>query len=384
MSVSYIPLKTRFRLWAASAGRCQYDGCNKILWEDSLTKAQFSTAYVAHIIADQPKGPRGNKKLSKKLKSEFSNLMLLCDEHHRLIDKEDVKGHTVEILTRMKSKHENRIQLQTALDENKQSHILHYGANIGELGGKLTWKQSKKAMLPDWYPAEVNPISLGIKDIALRDNDPLFWKVEQLHLQKQFRNRVSNRLQDDIEHLSIFAIAPIPLLIELGRLLSDVSGRETYQHQKEPEDSWCWEGKESLEPFEFIIHRPERILSKVALNMSLSAQITNDRITKVMSDDVSIWTITISKPNNDFMKYRDQLSKYRVKIRQLLDNIKAFHGQLNQLHVFPAIPVSCAVEFGRVWMPKADLPLIIYDQNYKKRGFALALEINSDKENCCE
>ena len=28
------------------------------------------------------------------------------------------------------------------------------------------------------------------------------------------------------------------------------------------------------------------------------------------------------------------------------------------LHVFPAMPVAAAVETGRVWMPKADLPLL--------------------------
>jgi hypothetical protein len=39
------------------------------------------------------------------------------------------------------------------------------------------------------------------------------------------------------------------------------------------------------------------------------------------------------------------------------------------LHIFPALPVSAAVDVGRVWMPKADLPLIIYDQNRKLNGF---------------
>jgi hypothetical protein len=26
-----------------------------------------------------------------------------------------------------------------------------------------------------------------------------------------------------------------------------------------------------------------------------------------------------------------------------------------------AMPNSCAIEFGRVWMSKADLPLVLYD-----------------------
>ena len=34
-----------------------------------------------------------------------------------------------------------------------------------------------------------------------------------------------------------------------------------------------------------------------------------------------------------------------------------------------------AIEVGRVWMPKADLPLVVYDQNRALGGFGRALEI---------
>ncbi|WP_367171484.1 hypothetical protein [uncultured Aureimonas sp.] len=33
------------------------------------------------------------------------------------------------------------------------------------------------------------------------------------------------------------------------------------------------------------------------------------------------------------------------------------------------MPVSAAVDVGRVWMPKADLPMRIYDQNKGLGGF---------------
>jgi hypothetical protein len=39
--------------------------------------------------------------------------------------------------------------------------------------------------------------------------------------------------------------------------------------------------------------------------------------------------------------------------------------------------VSAAVEVGRVWMPKADLPLVVFDQNRTLQGFVRALEIGS-------
>lgn len=102
MSRSSIPQNISNLLWAKSAGRCQYEGCNKILYEDGLTKRGYNTAYIAHIIADSEDGPRGDKELSPKLCKDINNLMLLCDEHHRLIDKFDVDSHTVEVLREMK------------------------------------------------------------------------------------------------------------------------------------------------------------------------------------------------------------------------------------------------------------------------------------------
>lgn len=43
--------------------------------------------------------------------------------------------------------------------------------------------------------------------------------------------------------------------------------------------------------------------------------------------------------------------------------------------MFPALPVSAAIEVGRTWMPKADLPLVIYDENRARGGFEPRLMI---------
>ncbi|RYG98507.1 MAG: SAVED domain-containing protein, partial [Alphaproteobacteria bacterium] len=69
------------------------------------------------------------------------------------------------------------------------------------------------------------------------------------------------------------------------------------------------------------------------------------------------------------------LAEFRRKLRYLLDRMKPVHGEAQTINVFPALPVSAAVEVGRIWMPKADLPLRIYDQNRLLGGFAPTLDI---------
>lgn len=162
MSLTSIPEKVSLRLWGKAAGRCQYDGCNTPLWLDRLTQAQFNVAYLAHIIADRPDGPRGDPMLSDRLKADPTNLMLLCDAHHRLIDKEDVAGHTIERLRSMKMRHEDRIALVGAIGPDRQSHVLLYGANIGLQSSNLCLQKAAEAMVPEWYAAESHAIELGM------------------------------------------------------------------------------------------------------------------------------------------------------------------------------------------------------------------------------
>jgi hypothetical protein len=46
------------------------------------------------------------------------------------------------------------------------------------------------------------------------------------------------------------------------------------------------------------------------------------------------------------------------------------------INVFPALPNSAAVQVGRVWMLKADLPMRIYEQKRSVGGFISTLTIS--------
>lgn len=379
MSETVVPPYIRCILWGKAAGRCQYRGCNEPLHIDPHTKSLMNRSYVAHIIADSPGGPRGDEILSPKLAKDISNLMLLCDTHHRLIDINDVAGHPVELLVVMKQEHEQRIELVTQIQEDRQSQIVLYGSNIGEHSYQISYERSVIALLPERYPTDSRPIELGWKNSLYNDYEEDFWKIEYENLKRQVQSKLTPLLSSGARrHLSLFALAPQPLLISLGTMLSDIFPVDVYQLQREPIQRWGWENE--FDNIEFLIHTPEKIHSTVALNISLSATIASKRITEVLGEDVSIWTLTIQNPNNDFMKSRSHLGAFRKTLRTLMDRIKLVHGQHNYLNVFPTMAVSTAVELGRIWMPKADLPLVIYDQNKKSNKFERALEIlkNSD------
>lgn len=378
MSVTNIPESVKLRLWGKAAGRCEYEGCNQPLWLDSLTKCEFNTAYIAHIIADSPDGPRGHPTLSKQLAADISNLMLLCDEHHRLIDKVDLPGHPVERLRKMKEAHERRIEIAAGITTDKSSHILLYGANVGELTSPVSYAKAAQAIFPERYPAETRPFSLGMQNSSFRDDMPEFWQIESEHLRRQFEAVVRPRVANgDVQHLSVFAVGPQPLLILLGCLLSDLVIAEVYQLHREPPD-WRWQ--EDVADFDYVVSRPSEVKGTPVLVLSLSASIANERISTVIGADVSIWTVTINAPHNDFLKSRRQLAKFRETARKLMVEIAKVHGQKTTLAIFPAMPISCAVELGRIRMPKADMPWVIYDQNNKLGKFVKAITIGASDE----
>lgn len=83
------------------------------------------------MVSDKATGPRGDPVLSEQLKADITNLMLLCDKHHRQVDIADESGHPVDHLRGMKERHESRIELLGSLGPEKQSHVVLFGANIG-------------------------------------------------------------------------------------------------------------------------------------------------------------------------------------------------------------------------------------------------------------
>lgn len=372
MSITSISSKNKNLLWAVTAGRCEYAGCNKVLHTDILTNKKCNSAYIAHIVGDEPTGPRGDVKRSKLLANDINNLMLLCDTHHRMVDEDEIT-YTEFSLLEMKRQHEERIKRITNIALNMSSEIILYGANIGTNNSPLSYQSANEALLYDYYPANDYPIELGYKNASLTDDMDAYWIAEEANLFTQFNQKIKPRLMlGNTDHYSVFAIAPQPLLIKFGVLLNDLNNVKIYQKHREP-STWKWQAGSSN--IEYILREPYDKTKVPVLVFSLSATVTYDRIQKALGDNTSIWEITISgAPHNDFLKTEALLSDFRRTVRHTFNKIKSYHGYTG-LHIFPAMPVSASVELGRVWMPKVDMPMTIYDANKEKNDFYKTITI---------
>lgn len=101
--------KTIKQLYACSGNRCAYPNCKNSLFADIFLTSNFSE--VCHIEASSQGGLRWNVLLTAEERHSFDNLIILCFEHHKIIDDPNkIDLHTVAILKGWKKQHERDIK----------------------------------------------------------------------------------------------------------------------------------------------------------------------------------------------------------------------------------------------------------------------------------
>jgi hypothetical protein len=109
-----IPLPEIKILFAHSGNMCAFPGCGKRLVEPGTAHDSAAVlAEIAHIVADSRQGPRGNSLLSDADRDRHPNLILLCGDHHKVIDSQP-NTFSVSVLRQIKADHEDRIRRAVA------------------------------------------------------------------------------------------------------------------------------------------------------------------------------------------------------------------------------------------------------------------------------
>lgn len=375
MSKTPIPINVKRELWFKAHGRCEFNGCNKRLDIHGVTFDKCDLSNAAHIIADSPNGPRGDVKLSKMLAQDEKNLMLMCPECHKFIDNEGVGNYGIERLLKMKKEHEDRIMMLTDISPSRKSLVVFYEANVGYDSPNFCQNDIFLTMAPDYYPAKNSPVSLGLKNSSFFDSSEKYWKMEEEQLLYKCKTDVLKRIaMDGVQHISLFAFAPQPLLIKLGTLLNDKYKVDVYQKHREP-DSWSWLPHKDDNMFKVI--EPEEKTNNPILVFALSSDTIIGRIKKRFANE-SIWIVTCDHPNKDMLKSKEQAQEFRRLVRDLMNQIETVSSS-DSIRIFSSMPVALAVELGRVRMEKANMKWILYDYIREKNEDFEALTINNNE-----
>jgi hypothetical protein len=98
---------TMKKLWGFSGMRCYSPECNSLLLAKDHTTL---IGYIAHIEAAEKNGPRFRMEMKNEDRRSFNNLILLCDECHKIIDnKVNEAVYPVALLQKWKNSCESKV-----------------------------------------------------------------------------------------------------------------------------------------------------------------------------------------------------------------------------------------------------------------------------------
>lgn len=357
-----IPDKVRAQLWVAAGGRCEFNCCNKPLDRNVLTKQALFLGQHAHIIGDSPKGPRGSEELSKKLAHDPANLMLVCAPCHTTIDRL-ADDYDADLLRRMKKRHEDRIQRLYDIDETKDSVPVVLRHSIKRIHvPQFTDRDVQAAILTNsdfcHAPGE-HTVQLDYRSRAAREGDPMYW----LELVKQMRDDFDRQMhlatrKGHPAHLSIFAFAPMPLNMQLGALIGNKIEASTFQWDRTAE-SWKFRKEREFERQSISFgEMPLAVGHDLAVAMSLSGEVNPAAIAAVLPT-VPFVRFGVRNPTPALVEDGDDVRHFRSKFMAFMAEVR--NKGYRRMHVFPAMPLSLSVEFGRQLLPKADPTIGIWD-----------------------
>lgn len=378
-----IPISTKRKLWVVTAGRCQYSGCTELLWRDSVTYQELNKSYIAHIEAVSEGGARYNDSIAKDKSKlhDFSNLMLLCDTHHRLIDNVNSHGvephihHPADRLRRIKRSHEEMIEFMTSFSSLRNSYPMLLRCNMENFKINFDIDDVREAMLPDRRPKTAQTIDIDLTKFSTTEEDEKFWTQNAFELKQQLNYRIQQGPDgDEINHLSIFAMGPIPLLIYFGYCLGDII--DTNLYQKHRNSGWKWEDTNEDSDFEYQSFIPQDIdyHTEGVLEISISGKITDKQFPDHLKN-IPKFIFKADNPSFYFLNTFEKFELFRKEIREFMKIVREKYPQILKLHLLSAIPCPIAIEFGRACM-KEDPKILVYNYSREERIFKYAIELN--------
>lgn len=373
-----IPQAVKYELWARSAGRCEFRGCNKLVYRDDLTMQQSNLGWLSHIVAASPEGPRGDERRSHELAADISNLMLTCRDHGKVIDDAKlVETYPEELLREFKKEHERRIRAVTGVTSEAKAHVVIVSLAVRGVGTSINPDDAHRALLP-LYPADENPLEIDLSHLTASPSSEGYLAVVAESLMDQLRmHQLSEKSVRPFSNIALFAIGPIPLMALLGRSLGHF--RKLHLFQRHPDtSSWRWPDREEALENYYEIELPESGVSAgerpIALLLSTSSRVGRRRAEEVVEDPV-VYELRATNPSRDFLKSPTRLEMFGVQLREILEEIRARHPLSEPVHVFAAVQAPVAIELGRN-LRANDPPFIVYEYDDSTRTYKNHITIN--------
>lgn len=381
----HISERATLELWVRSGGRCAW--CNKFLLEEPWFERPINLGERAHIAGwtDAPGSPRGDSSLPVPERNDPKNLVLLCQDCHTVIDHVATRAdYPEEVLLEIKRSHEELIRHLTDMAHDRATTVLRV---FGMIRGSMPEMARDEAMRTvidaagryACFPLAVDrhSIELDLSQIPEPEDlaDGSYWRIGQLKIDG-VAARIAEAVQDKhIRHISVFAMARIPLMVYLGYALGDKVPIDLYQKHRGKDENWMWPEDEPATSFEGCKVKDGPTGAGVVVVLSLSGTFALTDLPAEVAE-FSVYELRPAgvTPNPNLFRSRATLDAFAREFQDLLAELEQTDKNIDGIHLFGAVPITAALACGRTVMRHVYPPVSVYD--WIGNGFQLALTFN--------
>ncbi len=373
---------TRNQVLLDAHGRCMFDGCGIDLTEDPVTRIRGNFAKLAHNVAASEGGPRGVMYLSHSLANDPSNILLLCDTHHRLIDTVASADYPAAALTEMRQRF---CAAATSLLDGL--------ALAPTPAFCVAWPVHRQIIA---LPSS-QQIARALKPIGARldgqlrsvnDNEALLRTLEGADLWSAMGATVEQTAADILlqahgegYRAALFAMGLMPALIALGAKLGnkcDITPMLRYREN----GLWYWPMTEPQGEF-YTIDGLDQLSGEdeVCLLLGLTAVPETMQST---ADSLGMRVVSVVARTkylcNGALGHPDDGAAFRQRMQELLHRLRDAHG-VRIVHVLPCASNAACVFFGQAF-DSHHPDLVIYDFASDGTGMIPRLKVANVSNEC--
>lgn len=373
-----------------AANVCMFRGCGKRVDKIGKSARSGNVGQLAHIVGADPLGPRGRHD-SHTLADKAENVMLVCYDHHRLVDAIDPEAYPIAELQTMRREHVQR---------------------VSSLLGQLSWERAMPLVIRGGIAGQSPAITFREISDALESSKLSALHPEGEHLtmspierpEKHYGYQVLSQLKPAIGRLitacqsgsygptsgntlAVFAIHDTPVLALAGRILGEARTAHVLQRTRGASSPWRWIAPtKNTSDVDLKIDDTAKAASGAQiglLTIALSDTYQDTWIPKPMREAIAAghmpWiSISAQRPGNSIVEAPCDLEHIMRDIRESLRRLQG-DIQVKEVHMVIVAPVSVVFSIGQALQSGNHLPTTVYHRVNSTKPFEPAIRIFSEK-----
>ncbi|TAL99620.1 MAG: SAVED domain-containing protein [Paraburkholderia sp.] len=375
---------TANQVWADAGGCCMFQGCGHDLSVVPLYNKGARIAYLAHIVASDPCGPRGTDQDSHRLSNVAENIMLMCDAHHRLIDSFAPDRFDAQRLRDMRRHHTEKVRSYRAAMRHRVAQVVTIFGDIGATPTHFPDSEFMEALLSEelsMHPEVKRHLVYQSRDDRTA---PGFWENYLREMQLQIGLMVQSLSRPTAaspDELAVFPLHHSATLVLAGRIVGEARRVRVFQPSRRRK-SWLWNKDADVQPagtFKVIGHTDSPV-DEMLLTVELTAHLDESAIpanlaTAIASGALRRIRLTTDAPDGECLQRKEDLDQVMSVARRVINDIQdKMHAR--RVHLIVIAPASATFSIGQLLQAGHHAAYTLYDRANWEQPFREAFTIN--------